>query len=160
MLAAALGICVSSAGAQRAHTGWLQPGGRVDVFAANLRAVQVGGDLSARAGRYVRLGLVAAGGGSWEQGERSESAELSGRVDLVGRFVLDPDFTARWAPYAGGGLGVRYDRIAVPDWRATLIVMLGLEGPNLNGVVPFFELGYGGGARLGLGFRKVLAQGR
>ncbi len=133
----------------------IQPAGRVDVFASSITAVQVGTELSAVAGRYVRVAAVGGMGGSWNDG----SSGLSARAELLGRFMLDPDFASRWAPYAVGGLGARYDRVA-DGWRATLIFALGLEGPNLNGVVPFFEAGLGGGGRFSVGLRKARPFGR
>lgn len=133
----------------------LQPAGRVDVFVSSITAVQAGAELSAAAGRYMRVAAVAGLGGSWNDG----SSGLSARAEAIGRFMLDPDFRARWAPYAAGGLGARYDDIS-SGWRATLVIALGVEGPDWNGVVPFFEAGYGGGARFGLGLRKTRPHGR
>jgi hypothetical protein len=133
----------------------IQPAGRVDVFVSSVTAVQTGVELSAVAGRYMRIAAVGGVGGSWDNG----SSGLSARTELLGRFMLDPDFNARWAPYASGGLGARYDRVG-DGWRATLIFALGLEGPNLNGVVPFFEAGFGGGARFSVGLRKARLFGR
>jgi hypothetical protein len=134
----------------------LQPAGRIDVLASRITAMQGAAEVSIAGGRYTRLALVGGLGGSW----KGSSGGLSARVDAVGRFVLDPDFLTRWAPYVGGGIGGRYDRIADSQWRADLIVFVGIEGPNWNGVVPFVEAGYGGGGRLGLGFRKTRPHGR
>lgn len=148
--------CAPGAAAQRAgvREPLLQPAARVDAFVARITAVQAGVEGNLIAGRYVRLGLVGAVGGSWRDG----ASGVSARSEAVGRFILDPDFTARWAPYAGAGLGVRYDRIA--DWRGVLIAVIGLEGPDWSGVVPFIEAGYGGGTRLGIGVRKRRVRGR
>lgn len=132
----------------------LQPAGRVDVLASRITAVQMSAELSTAAGRNLRVALVGGVGGSYGHGESG----LSARAELVGRFLLDPDFTARWAPYAGGGLGARYDRIA--DWSGVLSVFLGVEGPDWNGVVPFLEVGYGGGGRVGMGLRRTRRRGR
>jgi hypothetical protein len=119
----------------RAREPLLQPAARVDAFVARITAVQAGIEGDLVAGRYVRLGLVGGVGGSWRDGESGVSA----RTEVVGRFIVDPDFTTRWAPYAGAGLGARYDRI--DDWRGVLIALIGLEGPGWNGVVPFVEAG-------------------
>ncbi|HEY7878869.1 MAG TPA: hypothetical protein VIC55_11610 [Gemmatimonadaceae bacterium] len=132
----------------------IQMGGRVDMLASSITAVQAGAELSTVAGRNVRIALITAAGVSWNDGRSG----LSARADLVGRFLLDPDFTMRWAPYVGGGLGLRYDRIA--DWRGTLIAVIGVEGPNVSGVVPFFEAGLGGGVRFGFGVRATRRAGR
>lgn len=159
-IAILLGLLLSlaSARAQSAQSAagpLLQPAGRVDVFVSSITAVQAGAELSALAGRYMRVAAVGGLGGSWNE----DSSGLSARVEVIGRFMLDPDFRTRWAPYAAGGLGARYDDIH-SGWRATLIIALGVEGPNWDGVVPFFEAGYGGGARLGLGLRKTRPRGR
>jgi len=132
----------------------VQTGARVDVMASTITAVQAGAELSARASTNVRIGLTIAAGESWAHGR----AGFSARADLVGRFLLDPGFQMRWAPYAGGGLGLRYDKIG--DWRGTVIAVLGIEGPNWSGVVPFAEGGFGGGVRLGVGFRATRRAGR
>lgn len=132
----------------------VQTGARVDVLASSITAAQAGLELSAAASTNVRVSLVTAVGESWSHGRIG----LSARADLVARFLLDPDFSMRWAPYAGGGLGLRYDKIG--DWRGTIIAVLGLEGPNWSGVVPFVEGGFGGGVRLGVGFRTTRRVGR
>jgi len=149
-------MCASGAAAQRGgeREPLVQPGVRMDAFVSRITAVQAGLEGSVVAGRYVRLGIVGAVGGSWRDG----ASGVSARSELVGRFIVDPDFTARWAPYAGAGLGVRYDRIA--DWRGVLIAVIGLEGPAWSGAVPFMEVGYGGGTRIGIGVRKRRARGR
>ncbi len=148
-------LAVPPLNAQTGRGPLIQSGGRVDVFVSSVTAVHAGVELSAVAGRYLRVAAVGGIGGSRAHG----TSGLSARTELLGRFMLDPDFHSRWAPYAAGGLGARYDRVA-DGWRATLIFALGLEGPNLNGVVPFFEAGYGGGARFAIGLRKVRPFGR
>jgi hypothetical protein len=132
----------------------IQTGARLDVLASTITAVQAGLELSTAASTNVRVALTTAMGESWSHGRTG----LSARADLVGRFLLDPDFAMRWAPYAGGGLGIRYDRIG--NWRGTIIAVLGVEGPNWSGVVPFVEGGFGGGVRLGVGFRATRRAGR
>lgn len=152
MGAVLLAACGAPAHAQRASR--FQAGGRVDVLASSITAVQAGAEVSAPAGHSLRVALVGGLGGSWGHG----SSGLSARAELLGRFLLDPDFARRWAPYAGGGLGLRYDHIA--ERRGVLVLFVGVEGPNWNGVVPFIEAGYGGGGRVGFGFRKTRAAGR
>ncbi len=147
-------VCTSQAAwGQRASGRW-QMAGRVDALAARITAIQAGVELSARTAEYVRLGLVGGLGGSWSD----STGGLSARLELAGRFMLDPEFTVRWSPYATGGIGVRYDRIAA--WRGVLVVGVGIEGPDWNGVVPFLEVGYGGGGRVGVGLRRTRSRGR
>ncbi|MGH7627365.1 MAG: hypothetical protein ACREOJ_18860 [Gemmatimonadaceae bacterium] len=151
VLVVALLVAPGARAAAAQWTAQLQPAGRVDVFMADITAVQAGLELSAPAGTNMRVAIVGAAGESWRDGESG----LSARAELTGRFLLDPEFRARWAPYVGGGVGARYDRVG--DWRGVLSVVIGVEGPKWRGTVPFMEAGYGGGARLGVGFRKSRA---
>lgn len=154
LVVAALALGARPAAAQRVAGLHLQPSGRVDLLASRIRAVQAGLELDTRAGRYVRLGVVGAAGESWYAG----ASGLSARAEMVGRFELDPDFRSRWAPYFTAGLGARYDRVG--SWRGVMSAAIGLEGPNANGVIPFLEVGWGGGFRVGIGLRKALPSGR
>jgi hypothetical protein len=128
----------------------VQPEVRADFINARARAAHVGVGFSVPASTYVRLGLVGAGGPAW-----SDSATaFSGRADAVARFVVDPLRESRWAPYASGGLGVLYDED--DRWRAVLVGALGVEGPVMGRLVPAIEIGFGGGARVGLAFRRAI----
>jgi hypothetical protein len=106
-------------------------------------------------GLYVRLALGAAAGAAWTARE----ARASGRVDAIARFLLDPFFQSRWAPYGGAGVSARY--VAADErWHGFLVIAVGLEGPRSGGVVPAIELGLGGGARLGVVLRRALPDRR
>lgn len=102
------------------------------------------------AGTYVRTGAVAGAGFSRDG--------LSGRLDGLAQFHFDPLRQSRWAPYGGGGLSVRFDR--GEKARAYLMLLLGLDGPVHSGATPSFELGLGGGARIGVIFRQATAERR
>ncbi len=127
-----------------------QSEGRVDAIFARSGAVEVAYGFSVPAGIYVRTGLVA-GIGAGRHG-------VDGRTDAIARFSMDPFRQSRWAPYAGAGLSGRYRSERDGGSRAYLLVFLGLEGPLALGVrdgwVPAFELGLGGGARVGVILRR------
>lgn len=129
----------------------IQPEARVDFVYSRAPAAHIGGGFSVPAGTYVRLGLVGGAGQSWHNGTSGAAA----RVDGVVRFVVDPLRESRWAPYAAGGLGAIYDHSE--DWRAVLIGALGIEGPASGNIVPAVEVGFGGGARLGVVIRRAMA---
>lgn len=133
----------------------LQPSARLDAFVARIRAVQAGVGVSVPAGSNVRLSLVGGVGGSEERGG---PVGVSARVDGLARFLLDPTYATRWTPYAGGGMSLRYDR--GPEWRGVLVLLVGVEGPRSGGMVPFVEAGWGGGVRVGFGFRRAMPGGR
>ena len=129
---------------------------RVDGIIARTSSVQAGFGVTIPAGIYVRTGLVA-GVGAGEHG-------LEGRTDLIARFSLDPFRQSRWAPYAGAGLTGRYRSTEAGGTRAYLLIFLGIEGPLRNqrspGWVPAFELGLGGGARIGVVLRRGIPDRR
>lgn len=127
----------------------LQPHVRADALLARESAAHLAVGVSTPLARYVRLDL-AAGGGVLEAEDGGTRGEV--RADLLGRFVLDPEFTRRWTMYGGAGIGVR---AAGGDTRELLLVALGAEGPRWGGVVPFLEIGLGGGVRLGIGARRA-----
>lgn len=123
---------------------------RTDAIAARWMAAQGGVGLTFPMGIYVRSGaVVAAGGGAkgWDS-----------RVDLLSRFNLDPFRENRWGFYAGGGVSGRFVERASEKAYAYLLVFAGLEGPLRNasvaGWVPAFEVGLGGGARIGIALRQ------
>ncbi|HMI45929.1 MAG TPA: hypothetical protein VK491_07170 [Gemmatimonadaceae bacterium] len=127
-----------------------QSEGRIDAIFARSGAVEAAYGFTVPAGIYVRTGLVA-GIGAGRYG-------VEGRTDAIARFSMDPFRQSRWAPYAGAGLSGRYRSERDGGSRAYLLVYLGVEGPlalgALEGWVPAFELGLGGGARVGVILRK------
>ena len=130
--------------------------GRLDAIVAHTTGFEAGLGLTVPAGIYVRTGLVA-GIGAGHHG-------VEGRTDLVSRFSLDPFRQSRWAPYGGGGISGRYRSKLDGGSHAYLLVFLGVEGPlaaaNRSGIVPAFELGLGGGARLGIILRQGISARR
>jgi len=128
----------------------VQPEARADYIDARGATAHLGVGVSVPAGTYVRLGVVGAAGQAWRDGD----AVAAGRVDAVARFVVDPLREFRWSPYAAGGLGGMYDQIE--RWRAVLIGTLGVEGPAMGAVVPAIEVGFGGGTRVGVVFRRTM----
>lgn len=127
---------------------------RLDVLGGPPAGAQAGAGLNVAAGYYTRIGVDAAAGAS----ARNGGVVASGRVDLAARYLLDPFHEFRWAPYAGGGITALWDGGA--NWRAGLLLLVGMEGPVHAGWRTAIELGLGGGARLGLVLRRARANGR
>ena len=128
----------------------LQPELRADYIGSRAAAAHVGFGLNIPATTYVRLGIVAALGQAWSDG----NATMAGRVDGLVRFVVDPLRESRWAPYAAGGIGGIYD--GSEKWRTVLVGAVGAEGPVTGRVVPAVEVGFGGGVRVGVAFRRAM----
>ena len=154
----ALGAAIAAPAAARSQNA-LQPFQselRIDGLFARSSAVEAAYGLSIPAGIYVRNGLVG-GLGAGHHG-------LEGRTDFVTRFSFDPFRQSRWAPYGAAGLSGRYRPTADGGSKAYLLVLLGIEGPLPNGRaagwVPAFEVGLGGGARVGFILRRGITGGR
>ena len=100
-------------------------------------------------GSYVRLGIDAAGGATWHDG----STRASGRVDAIGRFLLDPYREMPFGLSVGGGLTLPYvdgdTRV-----RPYVTVVVDLEGRKRGPFTPAIQLGLGGGTRVGVALRS------
>lgn len=118
---------------------------RIDALAAGPAAVHVGAGFTVRTGTYLRSGIDAAAGASGDG--------PSGRIDLVNRFHLDPFRQSRWAPYGGGGAGIRFDEGRRS--RPFVLVFAGIDGPVARGMSASFEAGLGGGGRIGMIIRQA-----
>jgi hypothetical protein len=135
----------------------VQPEVRLDALVARSTALQGALGVSVPLGRSVRV-EVAAGAGP-ELGDGGGGAtRATGRGDVIARFVLDPDRVAGWGVYGGSGLSVRGD--PQEGTRALAAVVVGAERRGGGSVVPFAELGLGGGVRIGVGFRRAMATRR
>lgn len=123
---------------------------RADAIVSRWTAVQAGVGVTFPSGIYVRTGLVAGAGG----GGRG----FDSRLDLFSRFNLDPFRENRWGFYAGGGVSGRYAERDAPRGHAYLLLFAGMEGPLRNASIagwePAFEVGLGGGARIGIALRQ------
>ena len=130
----------------------LVPSFRADGFAGRERAAHVGAGLGLRLGTYAQLDVVGAAGASagWEA---SPATRASGRVDVLGRFALDPFEQFRRGPYAAAGLSLRVDEGA--RRRVHLTAVVGVEGRPRARWLPALEAGFGGGVRVGVVLRRA-----
>jgi hypothetical protein len=120
---------------------------RLDFIAGRSTAAQMGAALSLGSG-YGRLFFAAGLGAAWKDGAR----HVSSRVDIGGRFLLDPLQESRWGLYGTGGLSVLND--GHRRWRGLLVAGVGLEFPSRGRGVWAAEVGLGGGLRLGIALRQ------
>jgi hypothetical protein len=123
---------------------------RVDAIISDVSAIHGAIGFTVPVGTYLRSGIDAGIGAS--------SEGISGRIDLVNRFHLDPFRESKWAPYGGGGLTARFD-----DNRREkiyLLIFAGIDGPVKRGLTTSFEAGLGGGGRVGLIIRRAAAERR
>lgn len=133
-----------------------QPEARLDVIAGAWPAVQAGLGVQVPMGYYVRIGADAAIG---MRTDAVSGSRMDGRVDLLGRFLLDPYRQSAIGFSAGAGLSARME----PGERVTpvLLVALEVEGRRrASGWSPALQVGLGGGARIGVVLRRGEARAR
>jgi hypothetical protein len=149
--AALAALCALVASAAPGCAQAVEPEARVDAIIAHRSAVQgaLGADIALSP--ELHLELAAGAGPSFGGGP---GVSVGARGDAVLHFLLDARHAMRWSPYAGGGIGARYDGSSSPEWRAVAIVVLGVNGPRWKHATPFFEAGLGGGVRIGMGVRR------
>ena len=124
--------------------------GRADVIVSKSTAAHAGLGFTVKTGTYLRSGFDAGLGASRDG--------ISGRLDFVNRFHLDPFRQFKWAPYAGGGLSARFDDNRKN--RVYLLLLLGIDGPAKHGLGTSIEAGLGGGGRIGMIIRRAAAERR
>lgn len=144
-IAALLAVAVSSG---RSQTQQIEPEVRIDAIVASRGALQAALGADIPISPALHLELAAGAGPSFANGARSS---VSARADAIVHFLIDPEHRMRWSPYAGGGIGARYDR--GPEWRAVAIIVAGVNAPPWKHAIPFIEAGLGGGLRIGAGLR-------
>lgn len=137
-----LALAAAPVGAQQ--TFWRQPEVRVDAILARSNTFHGAIGVSSPLGNYIRVAVVGGGGVTMADGE----SVASGRVDLVARFLIDPFRQSKRGSYAGAGVSWRAER--GETGRAYVVLTLGVEGNPGPRFVPAFELGLGGGARIGV----------
>lgn len=154
-LAAALATSAAPAAAQAPGSvalGPIEPEVRLDAILADRRQTYHFGVGAFRAvGRAVRLGVVA-GGGVTDREAGYEAMRLSSRAELVGRFTVRASAAGRPQLYLGAGAGAAW--VATESGRGVAHVLVGGEAYG-GGWRHAFELGLGGGVRLGVVLRRA-----
>lgn len=153
LVVASLGSLARVAAAQNAPRPYAEFRG--DVIAGSGTATQAGAGLVVPLDVYVRLGLDAALGSTWRDGE----TRGSGRIDGIARFLLDPFREVPIGLSLGGGVSVPYT-MGNEHVRPYLTAVIDVEGRMHGAITPAIELGLGGGTRVGLVLRASPARWR
>jgi hypothetical protein len=133
----------------------LYPEFRADAIVGRETAAQAGVGVVIPAGIYVRLSVDAAGGATFANG----ASRASGRIDAIGRFLLDPFRETPLAVSFGGGLSVPY-LDGQSHVRPYLTAVIDVEGRMHGRLTPALQVGLGGGARVGVVLRASPARWR
>lgn len=132
---------------------------RADAIIDQTRAAaQLGVGAQIPAGYYARIAVVGAVGTDVSARAGTDRG-LNGRIDVLGRFLLDPFRQTRWGLSAGAGVSLRAQ--AGQGVRPYLVALIDLEGPlSARGVSPALQVGLGGGVRVGVALRRGEARER
>jgi len=128
---------------------------RADAIVGRSPTAQLGAGDVLPAGVYGRISIDAAAGTTWRDG----STRASGRVDVIGRFLLDPFREVPVGLSFGAGISVPYV-VGDAHVRPYLVVVTDIEGRQRGGLTPALQLGLGDGARIGVVLRRSVARWR
>lgn len=121
---------------------------RVDAINGRGSAIQGGVGPVIPLGVYTRVSVTVAGGPTWRDG----GVQMSGRADLIARFLLDPFREARWGLSLGGGLTLPHTS-GESRVQPYMTAVIDVEGRVWHGLSPAVQAGFGGGTRLGVALR-------
>ena len=145
-----IGARLTSAQVFRDSTPKARIEGRIDALIASRTAIEPGAGIFVPLGTYVRAGVIGG------VGPITNPLRMTGRVELVSRFLLDPLYEHRWGPYVAGGLGIGDIGVAPHPY---LVALVGVEGPRWGPVTPALEAGVGNGVRVGFALRRSQVKG-
>ena len=128
---------------------------RADAIVGDGTAVQAGAGLTVPMGIYVRLGLIGAAGVTHDDGAN----RFSGRTDAIARFSFDPFREMPYALSLGGGVSVPYVD-GMRQVRPYFTAVIDIEGKRRGRLTPAFQVGLGGGTRVGFALRTSGPQRR
>ena len=131
-----------------------QPEVRVEAITGTPWSLLGGAGVNMAAGTYTRLGVNAAVGMA-----RADSRTLmAGRLDGIGRFLLDPFRQSRTGLYGLAGVSAMY--LQDDGWTPRVVLGLGLEGRARGRRITSVEVALGGGVRLAIVVRRARPGGR
>ena len=143
-------VMTASLRAQEPRRRRILPELRADVVtAAGVVSAQTAAGVHITSGTYVRVALLGGYGRSWSD----EQHGASYRVEIQGRFHLDPMRSTRFGLYGIGGVATSHDPFA--DWQSRLVLGAGVELPAHARATLAFEAALAGGLRVSLAARRV-----
>jgi len=127
---------------------------RADALFGGGSTVQGGAGVAIPLGVYVRLGIDAAAGATWDD-DRTRGSE---RIEAVARFLLDPFREAPIGLSMGGGASLRY--VGGGHVQPYLVAVVDVEGRRHAGFTPAVQVGLGAGTRVSIVLRRSVPQWR
>ena len=139
----------SSVRAQEPQRRRILPELRADVVTGDVVSAQTAAGVHITSGTYVRVALLAGYGRAWDD----DQGGTSYRLEVQGRFHLDPLRSTRFGLYGIGGVVTGHDPFA--DWQSRLVLGAGLELPAYARATLAIEAALSGGLRVSLATRRV-----
>ena len=122
---------------------------RADVVIGDVTTGHIAGGFHVNPGTYFRLAFLAGAGRAWVDDQEGESY----RLELQGRFHLDPFRSARLGVYGIGGITVGHDPFA--DWQSRLVAGAGVELAAHGRATWAIETAFAGGFRVSVVTRRL-----
>jgi hypothetical protein len=136
-------------GAQEPARRRVLPELRVDVVTGDVTSAQAAAGVHITSGTYARIAVLGGLGRAWSDGQQGTSY----RVEVQGRFHLDPLRTTRFGLYGLGGVATSHDPFA--EWQSRLVLGAGVELPAYARATLAVEAALAGGLRVSVATRRV-----
>ena len=147
---AVLSLLPVLAGAQAPpQTRRVLPEVRADVVAGNVTTAHLSAGVHVTSGTYFRIAAFGGYGRAWND----DVDGASYRLELQGRFHLDPLRSTRFGLYGIGGVTTTHDPFA--DRQSRMVVGAGVELPAYARATLAVEVALAGGLRFSLAARRV-----
>jgi hypothetical protein len=122
---------------------------RADLLTGDVVSGQLALGLHVNTGTYVRLAALAGVGAAWDDDESG----ISSRIEIQGRFHLDPFRNALFGLYGLAGVATSHDPFA--EWQSRLVVGAGIELPAHERATWAIEAAFAGGFRISFLTRRL-----
>ena len=142
-------VMASAVRAQEPQRRRILPELRADVVTGDIVSAQTAAGVHITSGTYVRVALLGGYGRAWDE----DQGGASYRVEVHGRFHLDPLRSTRFGLYGIGGVVTSHDPFA--DWQSRLVLGAGMELPAYARATLAVEVALAGGLRVSVATRRV-----
>ena len=122
---------------------------RADLVLGDVLTAHVSAGVHVTSGTYFRIAAFGGYGRAWED----DLDGASYRLELQGRFHLDPLRSTRLGLYGIGGVTATHDPFS--DWQSRMVVGAGVELPAYARATLALEAALAGGLRISLAARRV-----
>ncbi len=151
LFAAALLVTVhpSAVHAQSVQRRRILPELRADFTAGEVSSGHIAAGVHVSTGTYVRLAFLGGAGRAWHHDTSGDSY----RLEVQGRFHLDPFRNARFGLYGIGGVVTSHDPFA--DWQSRIVLGAGVDLPAHGRATWSIETALAGGFRVSIATRRL-----